>query len=91
MNKEIKKAIKALLSLVDKEEECGLLLVYGEREEDALGVTSGGAGNKRIVVGSLAKSIIDHEEIRDVIAIALASIDPDILTEALNKIIKTKN
>lgn len=87
MNKEIKEAIKVLLDLVDKEEDCGLLLVYGDHKI----VTSGGAGNKRIVVKSMAKSIIDHEDTREVIAIALASIDPDVLHEALNKKIKTKN
>lgn len=87
MNKEIKEAIKALLSLVDKEEDCGLLLVYGDHKI----VTSGGAGNKRIVIESLAKSIIEHEATREVIATAFASIDLDVFDEALNKIIKTKN
>lgn len=91
MNKEIKKAIKNLLDLINKEQGCGVLLIYGEGDEGCLEVTSGGAGYKRIIVEAIGKSMIEHEATREIIAVALGSIDPDVLAETLNKDIKTKN
>ena len=86
MNKEIKEAIKALLSLINKEEGCGVLLVYGAQEDNDLDAITGGAGSKEIIAEVLAKSIIEHDEIREIVGRAVSKLDPNVLLNAIMKL-----